>query len=116
MCVCTQFKDCEMTLKTVAALTELPQWTGSLSFMDCTWPEHPLVYKLFAHSLHTRNSYWVLSGGHSREVAEHLCLGAAEHRKKSGLTNMLCVHSDTVEDNERTEYSNGVLLVPPRAA
>ncbi len=113
VCVkCTQFIDCNLSLETLATLTDLPQWTGTLFFLGCKWPERPAAYRLFAHTIPTTYSDWDLNGGHRREVAEHLCLGAAEHRKKSGVDKPLRVHSMRANsDQSVTHYSNGVRLV-----
>ncbi len=114
---CTQFIGCEMTLETIATLTltKLPQWQRKLSFINCTWPERPAAYRLLAYTIPTSFTHWELSGGHSRDVAESLCLGAAEHRGRYGASkHSLSVHSGTVGTKESVpEYSNGVKLLPP---
>ncbi len=118
VCACTQFVGCDMTLETIATLTlsNMPHWTRRLSFVDCTWPERPAAYKLFAYNIPTTYSEWVLSGGHSREVAESLCMGAAQQRKKSGLRyTTIIVRSDTVNISQGFHYGNCMQLLPAPA-
>ncbi len=97
VCVCLnlQITDAVLDLHTVTLLSQASLLTGVLLFHNCTWPLPANEYATLGYAApSTVYRYELCGDGHTLEVAQHICEGAAQRRSEAGAAEKVWVFSD----------------------
>ncbi len=97
-------------LDEAAIAAGLPSWAQMIELARCEWPLQAAAYKKLGYSISESTIDCSLLGGHSQDVAQAICEGAAERMAELGTAERLSVYSNAVETSVWQRFGEHVTL------